>query len=30
MNRADMQLVYRGKEDGKRESYKTVVDKIRA
>ena len=26
---ADMQLVYRGKEDGKRESYKTVVDKIR-
>ena len=29
MNRADMQLVYRGIEDGKRESYKTVVDKIR-
>jgi len=27
---ADMQLVYHGKEDGKRESYKTVVDKIRA
>ena len=29
MNRANIQLVYRGKEDGKRDSYKTVVDKIR-
>ena len=29
MNRANIQLVYRGKEDGKLDSYKTVVDKIR-